>query len=194
MRTARARAVSGSAIAIFAAALLAALPAAARADAWAPVRFSGPNGTSAQGFATDAVGAPGVRLLVGCETGADGWRGIALLERDPAPGSTPSEDGSSTEVVTAFFGRAPVTAPWRSRVTPDGVLSWPATVEELRRGLLREDETRSQATLRVEIRRGGATRQLAFGVDGLAARAPELAEACHGWGAAGTSKRRERGW
>jgi hypothetical protein len=79
-------------------------------------------------------------------------------------------------------------------VTSDGVLSWPAAAEELRRGLQREDATRGQATLRVEIRRGEATRQLAFGVDGIAARAPELAAMCDGWGAAGATKRRERGW
>ena len=191
----RAASACGRAVAAFAACgLLAALPRAAAADAWAPVIFSGPNGASAQGFASDAVGAAGVRLLIGCETGQGAWRGIALLERAPVPGPTPGADGASTEVVTAFFGRAPVTASWRSRVTPDGLLSWPAAAEELRRGLLREDETRGQATLRVEIRRGTATRQLAFGVDGIAARAPELAQLCEGWGAPGTSKRRERGW
>jgi hypothetical protein len=191
LRVASAR---GRALAAAACALLAALPSAARADAWSPALFSGPNGTSAQGFATEAVGTPGVRLLVGCETGADAWRGVALLERDPGPGPSPPGDGSATEVVTAFFGRAPVAASWRSRVTSDGVLSWPAAAEELRRGLQREDATRGQATLRVEIRRGEATRQLAFGVDGIAARAPELAAMCDGWGAAGATKRRERGW
>ncbi|MBY0274454.1 hypothetical protein K2Z84_03860 [Candidatus Binatia bacterium] len=165
----------------------------AHADAWTPTTFVGPTGATAHGLATPAAGDPGVRLLVGCESGKDSWRGIALLETAPtAP--TPGDRSARTEVSTAFFGRAAVTSAWPSKVTSDGVLSWDEASDELRRGMLREDQTRGQATLHVVLRRGETTRELAFGVDGLGARSPELAAQCDGWGAGGTSKRRERGW
>lgn len=173
---------------------LAAAPGAAHADAWVPATFVGPTGTTAHGLATAAPGNPGVRLLIGCENGGKGsWRGIALLETAPvAP--TPRDGSGHTEVSTAFFGRAAVTSRWGSKATPDGLLTWDEASDELRRGMLREDQTRGQATLRVVLRRGETTLELAFGVDGLGARSTELAAQCDGWGAAGTSKRRERGW
>ena len=196
-RTHRSRVVSASrraAATVAAWVTLAAAPGPVRADAWTPVLFIGPNGKSAQGFATDAVDAPGARLLVGCETGPDAWHGVALLERAPLPVPTPPADGFTTEIVTAFFGRAPVTARWRSRVTDDGLLSWLASGEELRRGLLREDSTRGRATLTIDVRRGAAAQRLVFGVGGIGSHGPELAALCDGWRGTGTSKRRERGW
>lgn len=169
------------------------LPCTAHADAWSPVTFVGPGGSPAHGLATTAVGDSGARLVVGCESGGDdSWRGVAVLERTSP--SAPAVRDAVTEVVTMFFGRAPVTTRWRSGQTADGVLSWPPSGDELRRGLLREDRTRGQATLQVEIRRGGATQRLVFGVGGFAAHGDDLAAVCDGWGADGGYRRRERGW
>lgn len=169
------------------------LPHAAHADAWSPVAFVGPGGTPARGLATTAVGDSGARLVVGCESGDRGaWRGVAILERT-SPAATAAPDAGA-EVVTTFFGRAPVTTRWRSGPTADGLLSWPASGEELRRSLLREDRTRGQATLQIEIRRGGTAQRLVFGVGGFEAHGAELAAACDGWGTDGGYKRRERGW
>lgn len=183
---------------LLAAALLAActlVPRSARADAWTTVTFTGPNGSPAQGFASESVGTPGTRLVVGCESGAaDAWHGMALLERTALPAPTAPDSGFETEIVTTFFGRAPVTGRWRSKATADGVLSWPASGEELRRGLLREDRTRGQATLRLEIRRGDAKQLLVFGIGGFASHGGALAERCGGWGADDGYRRRERGW
>lgn len=179
-----------------AAALLAlvARPSAAHADAWTPVTFVGPSGAVAHGFASDAVGGPSARLLVGCEsTGPSGWRGIALLEPASTTSPTPAKDGAP-EVVTTFFGRAPVTSRWQTSTTTDGVLSWPPSGDELRRSLLREDQTRGQATLQLEVRRGESKQKLMFGLGGLATHGAELGAQCDGWGAETTYKRRERGW
>lgn len=170
-------------------------PRSADADAWTAMTFTGPNGRPAQGFASESVGTPGTRIVVGCESGAsDAWRGMALLERAPLPAPTAPDSGFETEVVTAFFGRAPVTGRWRSKATADGLLSWPASGEELRRSLVREDRTRGQATLRLEIRRGDAKQALVFGVGDFASHGGELAERCDGWGADDGYRRRERGW
>jgi hypothetical protein len=179
------------------AALLALLAFArgAHADAWTPVTFVGPSGAEAHGFASDAAGGPSARLLVGCEKGGPkAWRGVALLE--PGPGALPGPVGgqSEPEVVTAFFGRAPVTSRWHSRATAEGLLSWPGSSEELRRSMLREDQTRGQATLQLEIRRGESKQRLTFGVGGLATHGAEFAAQCDGWGAETNYKRRERGW
>lgn len=170
-------------------------PRAARADAWTPASFTGPNGLAARGFASESVGTPGARLVVGCESGAkDAWHGVALIEQVPLPAPTAPDSGFETEVVTAFFGRAPVTGRWRSKATADGVLSWPGSGDELRRNLTREDRTRGQATLRLEVRRGDAKQLLVFGVGGFASHGGEIAERCDGWGADDGYKRRERGW
>lgn len=171
------------------------LPRVASADSWTPVTFTGPNGSVARGFATESVGTPGARLVVGCESGAaDPWRGVALLESTPLPAPTAPDSGFETEVVASFFGRAPVTGRWRSKATADGLLSWSASGEELRRSLVREDRTRGQATLRLEIRRGDAKQLLVFGVGSFASHGGELAERCGGWGGDDGYKRRERGW
>ncbi|MBM4242506.1 MAG: hypothetical protein FJ148_01660 [Deltaproteobacteria bacterium] len=87
-----------------------------------------------------------------------------------------------------------MTARWRSKATADGLLSWPASSEELRRGLMREEQTRGRASLQVEIRRGDAARRLVFGLDGLAAHTTDLTARCDGWSAGGSGKPRERGW
>lgn len=171
-----------------------ALPRTAHADAWSPVTFVGPGGTQARGIASTAVGDSGARLVVGCESGAAAWRGVALLEPAPPPAPTVADTGSGTEIATIFFGRAPVSGPWRSLRTADGVLSWPGSADELRRSLLREDRTRGQATLQLEIRRGATKQRLVFGVGGFAAHGAELAAQCDGWGGDGGYKRRERGW
>ena len=181
-------------LAVLALATLVASSRPASADAWTEATFTGPTGKAAHGFATAAVDSPAARLLIGCESGADAWRGIALLERDPLPAPTAPEGGFESEVVTGFFGRAPVTARWRSKATADGLLSWPASSEELRRGLMREEQTRGRASLQVEIRRGDAARRLVFGLDGLAAHTTDLTARCDGWSAGGSGKPRERGW
>lgn len=174
---------------------IAALPPAALADAWKPIAFTGPGGTGAAGVASEAVGRPGVLLVIGCEKGTkDAWRGVALLERTPLPAPTSSDGGIQSEIETGFFGRAPVTGHWHGRATADGLLSWPASSDDLRRSLLREDRTRGQAMLQLALRRGGATERLAFGVGGLASHGPDLAASCDGWGADTEYRRRERGW
>lgn len=170
-------------------------PSAAHADAWSPLAFVGPGGTPAQGLASTAVGESGARLVVGCEGVAkDAWRGVAVLEPAPPPVPTAAASELDAEVVTTFFGRAPVTTRWRGRQTPDGLLSWPASGEELRRSLLREDRTRGQAMLQVEIRRAGTGQRLVFGIGGLATHGADLAARCGGWGADDGYRRRERGW
>lgn len=191
-RAARRLLTPAAAVLLLAAAVL--LPRAAYADAWSPVTFVGPGGTAARGLASTAVGDSGARLVVGCETGTAAWRGVALLEPAPTPAPTDADPGSETEIATIFFGRAPVSGRWRSLRTVDGVLSWPGEGDELRRGLLREDRTRGQATLQLEIRRGATKQRLVFGVGGFAAHGAELAALCDGWGADGGYKRRERGW
>lgn len=176
------------------AAAVAATPSAAGADAWTPVTFTGPTGATAHGLAIPSAGDASVRLLIGCEGGAkDAWRGIALLEAAPF-GPTPEGGSGQTEISTAFFGRAPVSSSWKSRVTSDGLLSWPAASDDLRRTIVREDQTRGQATLHLVIHRGATRLDLAFGVDGLGARGAEVASQCGGWGATDTPRRRERGW
>ena len=170
-------------------------PRAALADAWTPATFVGPSGAVAHGFASDATDGPSARLLVGCETGGPkAWRGVALLQAVPAAMPSAGAGSGEPEVVTTFFGRAPVTSRWRSITTTDGVLSWPGSGEDLRRSLLREDQTRGQATLQLEIRRGESKQRLVFGLGGLATHSAELGAQCDGWGAETAYKRRERGW
>lgn len=169
-------------------------PRSAYGDAWSPVTFVGPGGSAAAGFASSAVGDSGARVVVGCESGATAWRGVALLEPAPPPAPTIPDAGSGTEIATIFFGRTPVSGPWRSRLTADGVLSWPASGDELRRGMLREDRTRGQATLQLEIRGAGTKRRQVFGIGGFAAHGGALAALCDGWGADDGYRRRERGW
>lgn len=167
-------------------------PVAAHAGAWKSADFTSPGGKPARGLATDAVGTPGARLVIGCEGASeDAWRGIAVW-RDSA---TPT-DADEVEVVVSFFGRTPVTERWQRRADDSGrVVTWPRTSENLRRNLLREDTTRAQASVTVEIRESNVPpARLVFGVDGLAEHASELGAACSGWGAESSYKRRERGW
>ena len=167
-------------------------PGAAHAGAWQSAEFTSPGGKPARGLATDAVGTPGARLAIGCAGEAkDAWRGIAVW-RDAATGT----DAAEVEVVVSFFGRTPVTERWQRRADGSGrVVVWPRTSENLRRNLMREDTTRAQASVTIEIREPGVpVAKLVFGVDGLAERAHELGAACGGWGAESSYKRRERGW
>lgn len=167
-------------------------PVTAHAGTWQSAEFPSPGGKPARGIATEAVGTPGARLVVGCDGETkDAWRGIAVW-RDGATGT----DAAEVEVVVSFFGRTPVTERWQRRVDDSGrVVAWPRTGENLRRNLLREDTTRAQASVTVEIREPGVpATKLVFGVDGLGERASELGAACGGWGAESSYKRRERGW
>jgi len=163
----------------------------ARADAWQTVGFESPAGKPAQGLVLTSVTEPKARLVVGCDGTSDAaWRGVAVW-RDTAPAS----DADAVPVVVSFFGRAPVTESWQRRAASDGrVVVWPRASENLRRNLAREDTTRAQAAVTMEIRDHGAPpAKLVFGVDGFAERAAALAAACPGLAAA-TTKRRERGW
>lgn len=164
----------------------------ARADAWQLADFTSPAGKPAHGLVTESTGEPHARLVIGCESSADdGWRGIAVWRDGTVDGSP-----TAAQVAVSFFGRAPVTEKWQLRATDDGrVVVWPESSESLRRNLLREDSTRGQAAVTIEVRETGrAPAKLVFALEGLAQRSTELAAACGGWGPAGSAKRRERNW
>jgi hypothetical protein len=188
---------------------LATVAAEARADAWREIAFTSPAGKTARGFATDAIDAPGTRLVVGCEqdAGDDRWRGVAVLEPAAAQasettGPTTREDGSgdarpqTIDASVAFFARAPVTERWQTTVRRGERISWPALGDALRRSMLREDATRAHAAVTITLRDApeAQPRKLVFGVGGLEERGRDLAATCDGWGASTTEKRRERGW
>lgn len=187
-------------------ALLAVAPRRAHADAWSAVEFVGPGGNPAAGIASGATDAQGTRLVIGCETtGSGAWRGIAILTAAPAPAaSTATGAGAgakatpatsdTTPVVLSFYGRVPVTERWRSTATPGGVLWWADPSEPLLRKLQREDKTRGQAALNVELRAAGGTQKLTFPIGGLGAHGEEIAARCDGFGADRAYRRRERGW
>jgi hypothetical protein len=182
---------------IFPALLVAALTIAgttrlARADAWQVTEFTSPAGKAAHGIAVESSGAPRARLLIGCESADKGWRGVAVWH---AVKDKPTN--ADAEVVVSFFGRSPVTERWAQRAEgAEGALLSPASGEALRRNLLREDTTRGQASVTIEVRdKGSDPVRLVFALDGLTARSADLAAACGGWGGATPySKRRERRW
>ena len=172
---------------------IAATTSVARADAWQVAEFTSPAGKAAHGIAVDSSGALRARLLIGCESAEKGWRGVAVwraVKDKPA--------SADAEVVVSFFGRSPVSERWSQRAEgADGALLAPASGEALRRNLLREDTTRGQASVTVEVRdKGMEPVRLVFPLEGLTARSADLAAACGGWGggAAPYSKRRERRW
>jgi hypothetical protein len=165
----------------------------ARADAWTVADFTSPGGKPAHGIVVAASEGPGARLMIGCESGASGWRGIAV--QHPVKEKSAS---AAAQVLVSFFGRSPVTERWQQRMEgDDATLLWPASGESLRRNLMREDATRGQAMVTVEIRDQGAEpARMIFPLDGLTAHSAELAAGCDGWGASVSSysKRRDRRW
>ncbi len=166
------------------------VPRSARADAWQAASFESPTGKPANGLVTTSVTSANARLAIGCDgTSADAWRGVAVWRSD-----APAGDAESVPVEVSYFGRTPVTETWQRRAAEGGVVVWPRSSENLRRNLEREDVTRGQASVTIEIREpGAAPAKLVFGVDGLEARGPELAKTCPAL-ATGAAKRRERGW
>lgn len=188
MRPARAHGTIHLALCVGASLLLA--PRIAHADAWQVTTFESPAGKPANGLVTGATSAASARLAIGCDgTSADSWQGVAVWRSD-----APTGDAESVPVEVSYFGRTPVTETWQRRVAAGGVVVWPRSSESLRRNLAREAATRGQASVTLEIRDPGATpAKLVFAIDGLDARAPELAQTCPAL-ATGVAKRRERGW
>ena len=122
--------------------------------------------------------------------------GLARRRASGAPSRT--SPPADAEVKVSFFGRSPVTERWPQRAEgADGALLWPASGEALRRNLLREDTTRGQASVTIEVRDKGSD----AGPAGVRARRARRALGRTRRGvrrlgrcAAPYSKRRERRW